>query len=291
MGRKFTYLEVKDIFEKNGCSLVSIEYYDALTPLEYKCSCGELSKIRLSKFLAGQRCSICALKKGNRWTLKSLTEYYNSQNCELLATQYFGSGSLERLPFICSCGRAASLTFKSFRQGSRCEYCAKIKMGSYNRTADSGILTIPKELIIDTLCNKGFKLIKYNSSSITYQCSCGITQTSATHAGAILNIGFCKSCRQKLLYERVTSGIRNQRDQVLWSIAVKDNNKWRCVNCESSYRLHAHHIESFHLRKELRLDLKNGITFCLDCHYKFHKKYGRYTTRNDLQNFFIEGFR
>ena len=69
--------------------------------------------------------------------------------------------------------------------------------------------------------------------------------------------------------------IRTSIESHLWreSIFVRDN--WTCQKCEKrGIRLHPHHILNFAQYPELRFAIDNGITFCQECHKKFHKKFG-----------------
>jgi hypothetical protein len=72
-----------------------------------------------------------------------------------------------------------------------------------------------------------------------------------------------------------------------WRKAVFARDKYRCQCCkakqgevEFTVELHAHHIVTWKESKELRYDTNNGITFCHDCHNKFHSIYGK--KNNDL---------
>jgi hypothetical protein len=64
--------------------------------------------------------------------------------------------------------------------------------------------------------------------------------------------------------ERRTREYRGWRESVL----ARDGRK--CQSCGSEKDLHAHHIESFISRKDLRFSLDNGLTLCRECHYKEH---------------------
>lgn len=55
--------EVRLIFEQGGCELLSTEYIGNKQKLEYVCECGNTAEIALSKFMAGQRCQKCKLRK------------------------------------------------------------------------------------------------------------------------------------------------------------------------------------------------------------------------------------
>ena len=45
MGKKLTYEEVYIYFKEQGCELLEKEYKNTDTPVEYRCECGNISKI------------------------------------------------------------------------------------------------------------------------------------------------------------------------------------------------------------------------------------------------------
>lgn len=61
--KQFKYEDVKLYFEKQNCKLISKEYINCDSHLEYLCSCGEKSKITFYKFKTGQRCKKCSVLK------------------------------------------------------------------------------------------------------------------------------------------------------------------------------------------------------------------------------------
>jgi hypothetical protein len=61
-----------------------------------------------------------------------------------------------------------------------------------------------------------------------------------------------------------------------WSFKVKRRDGFTCQKCgKRGGVLHSHHIESWDQNPELRFNIENGITLCEDCHFEFHKKYGK----------------
>lgn len=56
-----------------------------------------------------------------------------------------------------------------------------------------------------------------------------------------------------------------------WRLAVFERDSYTCKDChkQGGY-IHAHHIEKFSDRPDLRFDPQNGETLCMDCHAKRH---------------------
>jgi hypothetical protein len=74
-GDKWIYEEVKKFFADNGCDLISKEYINARTHLEYKCSCGNVSRIIFDSFRRGHRCRKCGDKRkveSHRFTIEEV---------------------------------------------------------------------------------------------------------------------------------------------------------------------------------------------------------------------------
>lgn len=63
--------------------------------------------------------------------------------------------------------------------------------------------------------------------------------------------------------------IRNP-DLGRWRGAVLDRDGHACVDCGSTERLQAHHVEHRSARPDLADDVENGITLCADCHAERH---------------------
>ena len=62
--KKFTFDEVKSIFENEGCTLLETEYINCGTSMQFKCSCGNIGQVNLTNFKNYQhRCHKCAVRK------------------------------------------------------------------------------------------------------------------------------------------------------------------------------------------------------------------------------------
>lgn len=51
-----------------------------------------------------------------------------------------------------------------------------------------------------------------------------------------------------------------------WMLAVKNRDRWTCVNCSSKTKVIAHHIFRFWSFPEFRYSIDNGMTLCRICH-------------------------
>lgn len=54
-----------------------------------------------------------------------------------------------------------------------------------------------------------------------------------------------------------------------WRASVFERDNYTCQECKKKwYRIHADHIKPFAYYKELRFDINNWRTLCVQCHYK-----------------------
>jgi hypothetical protein len=67
---KYDFDYVKKYFQDNNCELLSKEYKDNKSDLDYICKCKNKAKICFKAFLNGQRCSKCAMEKRKNTNLE-----------------------------------------------------------------------------------------------------------------------------------------------------------------------------------------------------------------------------
>ena len=63
--RRYSYKDVKKIFRKGGCRLISKKYKNNKQLLYYRCSCKNFAKISLNHFQKGVRCKKCGIEKNS----------------------------------------------------------------------------------------------------------------------------------------------------------------------------------------------------------------------------------
>jgi hypothetical protein len=64
--RRNSFDKVKEIFETESCELLASEYLNSVTPIKFKCSCGNIDYVKLVNFVSGSRCKQCSQLKRSR---------------------------------------------------------------------------------------------------------------------------------------------------------------------------------------------------------------------------------
>lgn len=80
---------------------------------------------------------------------------------------------------------------------------------------------------------------------------------------------------EKFDWETTDKRMRFTADYERWrqNVFIRDN--FTCSTCGMrGSTLNAHHKKSYKDHPEFRLDVDNGVTLCLDCHRKVHKRGG-----------------
>jgi len=121
---RHNYQYVKSFFEERGCGLVSTEYINNHTKLDYICECGNPASTIFNSFQKGHRCKECGINKNKekrKHTYQYVKDYFKERGCVLLSKEYIGCG--EKLDYTCSCGEPTTICFSSFQQGKGCVKC------------------------------------------------------------------------------------------------------------------------------------------------------------------------
>lgn len=119
-----------------------------------------------------------------------------------------------------------------------------------------------------------------------------IWRDNTFHDGKII----CKNCSgilrsgekaynwNKNLMEEERKAKRDTKEYNDFINRVKARDQYRCKVCgKKSKDIEVHHLDGYSWCVERRTDDNNGITLCVECHYKFHSIYGR--GKNDKAQF------
>ena len=227
MAGKYTIEQVQEIFKEQGCELLSKKYERVHDILEYKCSCGNISKIRLTHFLRGHRCKKCGHEKTIeklKYSYDEVKNIFKEQNCELLSREYKRFHGI--LDYKCSCGNISKIRLSHFLSGQRCKKCGIIKMTGENNPCYNHNLTdedrISRRKIPENEIWRKKVYTKYD-----FTCQKCMVRGGILNAHHIQNfaefselrfaidngITFCKGCHQE--FHRIYGRRNNTKEQIL----------------------------------------------------------------------------
>lgn len=174
--KPLTYEYVYNYFKEQGCELLSKEYKNNHTLLDYKCSCGNISKINFLNFSEGHRSKSCmkgrCSNKKQELTYEFVYGFFKYLGLQLLSNEYIDNK--QKLIFICSCGKQDKITFNALQRGMRCKACNN---GNSARNKPFCI-----EYVRYFLESLGMKLLSEEyfgeNKSIKYICKCGNINTT-----------------------------------------------------------------------------------------------------------------
>ena len=111
---------IRNEFENVGSELLSKEYKNAKTKLDYICNNGHRHNITWDNWKKGRRCAYCYGK--SKPTYKFIKSKFEEDGCVPKFTEYINTHT--KLDYICPNGHEHSITWNNFKQGYRCSYCA-----------------------------------------------------------------------------------------------------------------------------------------------------------------------
>ena len=231
MGKRFTFEDVKQYFEDQGCELLEKEYINCKTKMEYRCSCKNISKITFDDFKSGTRCKTCGIEKRaakKRYSFDYVYNYFKEQECELLEKKYIDNRT--KMKYKCSCGNISTITFSHFLQGYKCNQCSQRKRSTFLQV---------KQYFEDQGCELLAKEYKNMITKMKYRCSCG--NISKINFHNFQNKRRCKKCglkrtiqKQKLNFEDVKQYFEDQGCELLEKKYINNRTKmkYKC-SCEN----------------------------------------------------------
>jgi hypothetical protein len=125
MSKKLTYDFVKKSFEEEGYKLLSEEYVNSSSKLEYECPIGHRCYITWNKWNGGRRCPYCSenSRVHNR-DIEYIRKEFAKEGYTLLSTEYVSWNT--KLEYICPNGHKYATSWDAWSsKGNRCAVCSK----------------------------------------------------------------------------------------------------------------------------------------------------------------------
>lgn len=126
--KRLPYQIVSNIFENNGCHLLSKTYKNSNQKLLYICECGHEDEKDLYHFIRGQRCNFCACERKAtqfRHDYDFVYKQFSNKGFKLLSPIYYNMA--QQLEYICTCGNIAFTTLNNLRVIKSCNTCHQEK--------------------------------------------------------------------------------------------------------------------------------------------------------------------
>jgi len=152
--RAFAYKDVLEIFQKNGCKILTKDedIKSSKTSIDYICKCGKEAKTAYGKVkTTGMvRCRSCGAKtgKGKVATFDHIKRMVEEEGYQLVSENYVNTKT--PIDLICPEGHEWSTIFQNFKLGVRCKKCNSISLTVdfskiQNRFREMGVTLISKE--------------------------------------------------------------------------------------------------------------------------------------------------
>ena len=262
MRKKLTIEYIRSEFEKEGYTLLSEEYVNVETKLNYRCAKGHEHSATWHSWQHGYRCPYCAGKK--KLTYKFINEEFNKEGYTLTSKDY--TNNKTKLDYTCSKGHEHSIRWCSWNNGNRCPTCA-------------GLSKPTIEYIKESLEKEDYTLVskEYTNNNIKLDYVCSNKHQHSMKWNKWQQGRRCPICRAIKFSgsgnPRWLGGISYEPYCEIWKdreykqdIRERDGNK--CLNpyCDSKKPedLTIHHIDY----NKKNCSPNNLITVCRTCNFK-----------------------
>jgi hypothetical protein len=261
MAIKLTYDTVRESFESKGYTLLSTEYVNNATKLNYKCPNGHEHSITWNSFSQGKRCSTCS---DTKLTYEFVKESFENDGYILGSKEYINNKT--KLSYECSKGHKHSMKWDNYKQGKRCPTCVGLSKPIIEYIRNSfekeGYVLLTTEYInsktkLDYICSSNHEhSMRWNGWQQGQRCpTCADIKHSIKYSGS--NHPSWKGGISYEPYCPIWSDKEYKQD-----IRNRDGNKCLNPTCKKKdHRLHIHHINY----NKKSCSPSNVITLCGSC--------------------------
>lgn len=271
MAKRWNLDRAKELFAQRGCQLLEVEYINNRTPMRYIAKCGHEHTISISNFSKGKGdlCRDCRyVSNGRKRSLGDdvLRSVFEDAGCHVITADI--KTVTQKVKYIALCGHENEMPYNKFKAGAgricaKCSKSIRYELDYVQEVFEQNDCILLEEEYINCKTPMRYIALCGHEAFITFD----VFQNapSATRR--------CRDCH-KHSYNEVPVE-RNFTAMKEWRKKVYANDGYACVACDRRRDdLNAHHLDSYDISKEGRLDVKNGVTLCSRCHISFHQAYG-----------------
>ena len=138
----------------------------------------------------------------------------------------------------------------------------------------------------DLNTRNGDSYLTIDDDDTHYCCKCGLKYNKVSGEEVAKRVYGCESetafydekkdwvvlCDYKHLNKVEKADYRKGLEYQTWRVSVFERDNYTCQKCgQVGDILNAHHIKSYKKHPELRIDIDNGVTLCIECHKEEHR--------------------
>lgn len=307
---KLKYEEVKLLFDKYDCVLLTDTYLNIKTKMKYHCKIhNDIEQETTVQYLKGIKrspCKLCRIESRINKQVAEIKQRLLNSNCKFISCDYKTTDST--VYFLCNIHIENGTQETSLEKlripytENACWFCG-VELRANNRKCD--IKDVKSHFL-----EKGYFLLEESyvndRTHMRFECRLHPKEIQyVTYDGFKNRKDNCKFCRSENFSGEnspswkggktpINSRIRRSQEYKKWRISVFERDGYTCQACgQYGGELHAHHIENFSSHECKRFDINNGITLCEKCHHvtfdgSFHNTYGTHNnTKEQLDEFIL----
>jgi len=287
--KKITIEFVKISFEAEGYTLLSKEYINNKTKLNFLCPKAHFHSISWKDWKKKSRCGICF--GSSKSSYNYVKEAFELEGYALLSTEYINNHT--NLEYICSNDHKHTIIWNNWCQGYRCPECpekwksykggiVKRKLSLYNTHnnklsyCEETRRNPKEEIVLQVRCTKCAKWFSPTRHQVNNRVK-ALEKLSGTTAAE--NRFYCSNeCKQGCsifsqkdygkTHNKENSNFFSLQELQIWSQEVLKRANNTCEYC-GGRATNAHHIQPKKLEPFYALDPDNGVACCKTCHYKY----------------------
>jgi len=218
MSKKLTIQEVRKFVETNSkCTLISTEYINMKTKMEFRCGCDNIFPTSFDEFknMNKRQCNKCGHKSISLSKLGNLEEIKlfvkENSNCECLETEYINSNT--KMKFRCDCNNIFYTSINTFKNMNKrqCEKCGREKQSISQSIGFNKFIDYIKQNTNLIPLNKEYKNVY---TKMDFICECGKEFKTTLSNIKRANKRQCTSCGIKIRTNKIRKTIDDVTDYI-----------------------------------------------------------------------------
>ena len=261
MPKKLTIEDVKNFIKQydvnHDCELLSTEYINLRTPLEFKCNiCGnnffkDFGHIKQRKNF---KCQTCSRRSSNSFTIEKVRDYIEKNDkhklCTLLSTTYVNNST----PLEFKCNKCGEIFFRDYQHLTRGEGRFQCLKCGIHQGASKNVYT--EDFVKNAILKTGYQMIgEYKNAATPFKVRCEKGHEFMLIFSYYLNgHSGCKKCANEALKGENHWNWKGGASEIIdylrkslkdWKKEVMQRDNYACVLSGQKQDFVIHHLKGF----------------------------------------------